>query len=83
MAERLIMDAAAVNRALTRMSHEILEKNKGTKDIVLLGVKTRGVFLLTELSRKSKTSNKFKYQPEKLMLHIIVTMFRISKVRLK
>ena len=52
MAERLIMDAAAVNRALTRMSHEILEKNKGTKDIVLLGVKTRGVFLANRIEQK-------------------------------
>lgn len=52
MAERLIMDAAAVNRALTRMSHEILEKNKGTKNIVLLGVKTRGVFLANRIEQK-------------------------------
>ena len=36
MAERLIMDAAAVNRALTRMSHEILEKNKAQKKPVKL-----------------------------------------------
>ena len=38
-----IMDESAVQRALTRIAHEIIEKNKGTQDIVLLGIKTRGV----------------------------------------
>ena len=39
----VLMDEAAVVRALVRISHEILEKNKGTDDLVLLGIKTRGV----------------------------------------
>ena len=38
-----LMDAMSVNRALLRISHEILERNKGTDDVVLLGIKTRGV----------------------------------------
>jgi len=38
-----LMDAMSVNRALLRISHEILERNKGTDDLVLLGIKTRGV----------------------------------------
>lgn len=52
MTERVIMDESAINRALTRMSHEILEKNKGTRDIVLLGVKTRGVYLARRIEKK-------------------------------
>ena len=39
----ILMDETALLRALVRISHEILEKNKGTKDLVLLGIKTRGV----------------------------------------
>ncbi len=39
----VIMDEMSLNRALLRISHEILEKNKGTDDLVLLGIKTRGV----------------------------------------
>ena len=39
----ILMDAMSVNRALLRISHEILERNKGTEDLVLLGIKTRGV----------------------------------------
>ena len=38
-----IMDETAVNRALARIAHEIVEKNKGTDNIVFLGIKTRGV----------------------------------------
>ncbi len=38
-----LMDSSAVQRSLVRIAHEIIEKNKGTKDIVLLGIKTRGV----------------------------------------
>lgn len=40
-----IMDEAALNRAVMRISHEILEKNDGTEDVVLLGIKRRGVYL--------------------------------------
>ena len=39
----MLMDDTAVTRALVRISHEILEKNRGTEDLVLLGIKTRGV----------------------------------------
>lgn len=38
-----LMDEIAMERALKRISHEIIEKNKGVKDIVLVGIKTRGI----------------------------------------
>lgn len=47
-----IMDEKALDRALTRISHEIIEKNKGVEDIVLLGIQTRGVPLAHRLSTK-------------------------------
>ena len=37
-----IMDEAALNRALTRISHEIVEKNKGVDNVVLVGIRRRG-----------------------------------------
>lgn len=49
-----ILDQAAINRALTRMSHEILEKNKGGEDLVLVGIKTRGVPLAKRIQEKIK-----------------------------
>ena len=38
----LLMDEAAIARALVRLSHEVVEKNKGTDGLCLLGVKRRG-----------------------------------------
>ena len=40
-----IMDAISVRRALIRMSHEILESNHGSDDLVLVGIETRGKYL--------------------------------------
>jgi pyrimidine operon attenuation protein/uracil phosphoribosyltransferase len=39
----VIMNAGEMSRALKRMAHEIIEANKGTEDLVLLGVQRRGV----------------------------------------
>ncbi|MDF2533263.1 MAG: pyrR [Clostridia bacterium] len=47
-----IMDEKALDRALTRISHEIIEKNKGVEDVVLLGIHTRGVPLAYRLADK-------------------------------
>lgn len=49
-----ILDAPAMNRALTRMAHEILEKNRGANDLILVGIKTRGVPLAERLQQKIK-----------------------------
>ena len=38
----VLLDEKAVNRTLIRISHEIIERNKGVEDLVLLGIKTRG-----------------------------------------
>lgn len=40
--ENILMDADAIKRALTRMTYEVIERNKGTEDIVIVGIKTRG-----------------------------------------
>ncbi|ABW18962.1 bifunctional pyr operon transcriptional regulator/uracil phosphoribosyltransferase PyrR [Alkaliphilus oremlandii] len=50
-----ILDESGINRALTRIAHEILEKNKGSKDVILVGIKTRGVPLANRLAEKIKT----------------------------
>ncbi|MBP7401578.1 MAG: bifunctional pyr operon transcriptional regulator/uracil phosphoribosyltransferase PyrR [Clostridia bacterium] len=46
----LLMDAAAMERALTRISHEILERNKGAQGICLIGIQRRGVALAHRLA---------------------------------
>lgn len=47
-----LLDAPAVRRALTRIAHEIVEKNKGTDDLVLVGIKTRGIHLARRLAER-------------------------------
>lgn len=49
-----IMDEKAINRSITRLSHEIIEKNKGIEDVVLIGIHTRGVPLAKRLASKIK-----------------------------
>ena len=51
----MILDQPAINRALTRIAHEILEKNKGVSDLMLIGIKTRGVPLSERLKERIKT----------------------------
>jgi len=46
----VLMDAQAISRALTRITHEILEANKGAENIALVGVVTRGDLLAKELA---------------------------------
>ena len=45
MSARIVMQPSDISRALTRISHEILESNRGGSDLVVLGIPTRGVFL--------------------------------------
>lgn len=47
-----LMDEKAMARAITRISHEIIEKNKGIEDLVLVGVKTRGIPLAKKVQLK-------------------------------
>ncbi len=51
MARARVLDAEDVARVVKRISHEILERNKGSGDVVLVGVRTRGVFLARRLAR--------------------------------
>jgi len=41
-----------INRALTRIAHEILEKNKGSENLALVGIRTRGVYIAKRLIKK-------------------------------
>ena len=50
--ERLVMEAGDIARAVTRIAHEILERNKGVKDLALVGIRTGGVHLGHRLVRR-------------------------------
>jgi pyrimidine operon attenuation protein/uracil phosphoribosyltransferase len=50
--KKVVMDAEGIDRSLTRIASEILEKNKGGEELVLVGIRTGGVFLAERLKRK-------------------------------
>ncbi len=52
MKARLVLESADIARAIVRISHEILENNKGSKDLLLLGIPTRGVMLAERIGKK-------------------------------
>ena len=47
----VVMDADRIGRTLTRIAHEIVERNKGTDDLALVGVRTRGVPIARRIAR--------------------------------
>ena len=52
-----VMDADRMSRALTRIAHEILERNRGLDEIALVGIRTRGVPLARRIARALKEIN--------------------------
>ena len=49
---RVVLESTDISRALTRIAHEILENNKGSKNIVILGIPSRGVPLANRIAEK-------------------------------
>ena len=54
MPNKEVVDAVTMKRALTRISYEIIERNKGIQDIVLVGIKTRGIYIAQRLAERLK-----------------------------
>ena len=50
----VVMDADRIGRTLTRIAHEIVERNRGVEDLALVGIRTRGVHLARRLARSLK-----------------------------
>lgn len=50
MEKKLIMDDLAIQRSLKRITHEIIEHNKGVDNIILVGIRSRGVYLARRLT---------------------------------
>lgn len=53
-----LLDTDGIRRALTRIAHEILERNKGTKDLVLIGIRTGGAHLARRIQSEIRTIEK-------------------------
>ncbi|MCH1623852.1 bifunctional pyr operon transcriptional regulator/uracil phosphoribosyltransferase PyrR [Fredinandcohnia quinoae] len=48
----IVLDDKAIQRALTRVAHEIIEKNKGIEECVIVGIKTRGIHLAKRIAKR-------------------------------
>jgi len=52
MIKTKVLDADGLRRTINRLSHEVVEKNKGVQDVVLVGIRTRGEFLAHRVAKK-------------------------------
>ncbi|WP_298585815.1 bifunctional pyr operon transcriptional regulator/uracil phosphoribosyltransferase PyrR [uncultured Kocuria sp.] len=74
-AARVILSAADIDRALTRIAHEILEANKGSSDLVLLGIPRRGYPLAQRIAAKIAATDSG-FDAAASLGQLDVTMFR-------
>lgn len=72
-----LMDKAAVRRSLARITHEIIERNKGSENICILGVKSRGVYLADILGENIKKFD----NTEVPVGYIDITSYRDDRVK--
>jgi pyrimidine operon attenuation protein/uracil phosphoribosyltransferase len=56
VSSRTVLTSSDIDRAVTRISHEIVEGNRGTKNLVILGIPTRGVWLAERIARAIEAS---------------------------
>ena len=72
MSEIFLLDEATINRSMTRISYEIIEQYKTVEDLVLVGIKTRGVHIAKRLQKKIES---IENQPI-LLGEIDITLYR-------
>jgi pyrimidine operon attenuation protein / uracil phosphoribosyltransferase len=77
--ERILLDDKAIERSINRITHEIIERNHGTKNLGLIGIRTRGVYLANRIKDKV-----MELESIELPLGVLdITMYRddISKLK--
>jgi pyrimidine operon attenuation protein/uracil phosphoribosyltransferase len=77
MTARTVLNQADIARALTRISHEILESNRGTDDLMILGIPTRGVVLARRIAENIQRIDPHSVvDPADIVGALDVTMYR-------
>ena len=69
MAQNELLDGPSMTRALTRIAHEIIERNKGIDECILVGIKTRGAFLARRLAQRIEKLKVNRFVQGNLILH--------------
>ncbi len=75
MSSRTVLDAQDIERAIVRISHEIVEANQGTANLLILGIPTRGVYLANRIAA-SIAKNYPEFDAANSVGKLDVTMFR-------
>ncbi len=81
----VILDEQAIRRALIRIAHEMIERNKGMNNCILVGIKTRGIYQQNALRNELNRLKEILLQLVKLILPFTETIFlkkRATKNRL-
>jgi len=73
-----IMDAEDIERTLNRLAHEIVERNKGSKNLAIVGIRTRGEFLAKRIAEKTS-----RLENNQIPVGILDITFYRDDVRLK
>ncbi|MEJ5915734.1 bifunctional pyr operon transcriptional regulator/uracil phosphoribosyltransferase PyrR [Pseudokineococcus sp. 1T1Z-3] len=73
---RPVLEAPEISRVLTRIAHEVLERNRGPQDLVLLGIPTRGAHLARRVGERLVAAEPAAGQLEDLVGSLDVTMHR-------
>lgn len=76
MTQRTVLDSSDVSRAITRIAHEIIESNKGSDDLVLLGIPRRGVPLAHRLAEAIAAISEGPASADELAGSLDITMYR-------
>ena len=74
MSSRTVLSASDIDRAVTRIAHEILESNHGVADLVILGIPTRGTFLarrIVDVIARTESVD-----PDAVLGQLDITMYR-------
>jgi len=72
LSKRTVLSSDDIRRAITRISHEILEQNRGVDNLLLLGIPTRGIQLATRIAQVIKEHS----ATDVLIGSLYVTMYR-------
>ena len=54
MKSKEVVDALTMKRAITRITYEIIERYQGIENVVLIGIKTRGIFIAQRIAQRLK-----------------------------
>jgi pyrimidine operon attenuation protein/uracil phosphoribosyltransferase len=75
----VLLNEKAIERSINRITHEILEKNSGSKDLCLIGIRTRGVYLARRIQEKINS-----IEQREIPVGILdITMYRDDIFKLK